>query len=79
MRKARGDGQNRSDQPDDRENIEDRLPAGGASRNLELQIRNFVPNIGKSGCHLSPQASQVCLRLGPQASQVCLRLGPQAG
>jgi hypothetical protein len=75
MREACSNGQNSSDQSDNRKNIEDRLAPRGPLHDLQPQLDYFATDIGKFGLGLGPQVSG----LGPHASDLGPDLGAQAG
>ena len=75
MREVCGKGQNRSDQPDNGEDIKDRLAPSRPLHDLEPQLSHFLADIGKLGLCLRPEVGD----LGPQIGELGLRLGLQTG
>jgi len=79
MREVCGNGRNGSDQPDNGENVKDRLAPRRLLHDLEPQLGHFLADIGKLGFGLGSQIGELSPRLGPQIGELGLRLGLQTG
>jgi len=74
MREVCGKGQNRSDQPDNGEDIKDRLAPSRQLPDLEPQLSHFLADIGKLGLCLRPEVGD----LGPQLGDLGRRVRPSS-